>query len=97
MWIVSLAVSLGFWACSPHRGEWPAVEISPWLPLEEALNRWPELRRRVFRSSDAHYPQEVGRAWTELYLREPSFLELSLVLWGEGGRLVRPSPPYKEA
>lgn len=78
-------------------GEWPVVEISPWLPLEEALDLWPELRgRRVFRSSDAHYPQEVGRAWTELYLREPSFPELSLVLRGEGGRLVRPSPPYKE-
>lgn len=78
-------------------GEWPAVEISPWLSLKEAKERWPELEgRSIFRSSDAHYPEEIGRAWTEAYLREPSFSELSLAILGEGGRRVRPGPALKE-
>ncbi len=78
-------------------GDWPAVEISPWLCAKEAERRWPELRgRRIFRSSDAHYPEEIGRAWTELYLHEPSFSELSSAILGEGGRRVRPGPALKE-
>jgi len=78
-------------------GDWPAVEISPWTEEEEAKRRWPELRgRSIFRSSDAHYPEEIGRAWTELYLGEPSFYELSLAIRGEGGRRVRPGPAWKE-
>jgi PHP family Zn ribbon phosphoesterase len=78
-------------------GEWPAVEISPWAELSVVLELWPELRGRVIlRSSDAHYPEEIGRAWTDLYLREPSFSELLLAIRGEAGRRVRPSPPLKE-
>ncbi|MGB9757842.1 MAG: PHP-associated domain-containing protein [Candidatus Bipolaricaulaceae bacterium] len=78
-------------------GEWPAVEISPWAELSALWERWPELRGRViFRSSDAHYPEEIGRAWTELYLREPSFSELLWALEGKDGRRVRPGPPMKE-
>lgn len=78
-------------------GEWPAVEVSPWAELSTVLELWPELRGRVIlRSSDAHYPEEIGRAWTDLYLRESSFSELLLAIRGEGGRRVRPSPPLKE-
>ncbi len=79
-------------------GEWPAVEISPWMEEGEAVRRWPELGgRRVFRGSDAHYPWEVGRAWTDLYLRTPSFTDLLWAVQGKAGRLVRPSAPWKEA
>ncbi|MEN3010845.1 MAG: PHP-associated domain-containing protein [Candidatus Bipolaricaulaceae bacterium] len=78
-------------------GAWPAVEVSPWARLEEVLARWPELEgRRILRSSDAHYPEEIGRAWTELRLRRPSFGELARALAGWGGREVRPGPPWKE-
>lgn len=78
-------------------GDWPAVEVSPWAKLEEVLARWPEIRgRQVFRSSDAHVPEEIGRAWTELYLRRPSFPELERALAQRGDRLIRPSPQWKE-
>ncbi|MCS7239935.1 MAG: hypothetical protein NZ651_01615, partial [Candidatus Bipolaricaulota bacterium] len=78
-------------------GAWPAVEISPWTDAEEARKRWPELKKtKIFRSSDAHYPWEIGRAWTELYLKGPDFSELTSAVRGEGGRLVRPGPALKE-
>lgn len=79
-------------------GEWPsAVEIAPWTPVEDALAAWPALRGRVLlRSSDAHYPEEIGRAWTEFYLAAPTLEELRHALRGWGGRLVRPSPEAKE-
>lgn len=78
-------------------GAWPAVEISPWTDIEEAKKNWPELETtKIFRFSDAHYPWEIGRAWTEIYLAEPSFAELMRAIRGEGGRLVRPGPAYKE-
>ena len=78
-------------------GEWPAVEIAPWTEVEEAKKRWPELQgRHLFRSSDAHYPKEIGRAWTELYLRAPTFSELSRAILEGGGRIIRPGPPLKE-
>jgi PHP family Zn ribbon phosphoesterase len=78
-------------------GEWPAVEIAPWTDVEEAQRRWPELRdRHLFRSSDAHYPEEIGRAWTELYLPSPTFSELWRAIYQGGGRIIRPGPPLKE-
>lgn len=78
-------------------GEWPAVEISPWARLGETLSRWPELRdRRILRSSDAHYPEEIGRAWTELYAESPTFAELERAVAGRGGREIRPGPEWKE-
>lgn len=78
-------------------GDWPAVEISPWAKLAEVLARWPEVQgRKFFRSSDAHFPEEIGRAWTELYLRRPSFAELERALAGQGSRLIRPGPEWRE-
>ncbi|MCX7750668.1 MAG: histidinol-phosphatase [Candidatus Bipolaricaulota bacterium] len=78
-------------------GEWPAVEIAPWTPLSQALRAWPELEGRgILRGSDAHYPAEIGRAWTDLYLAEPTLDELRLALGGRGGRLLRPGPPIEE-
>lgn len=77
-------------------GAWPAVELSPWTELGEAERRWPELRGRgILRSSDAHYPEEIGRAWTELYLAQPSFSELAWAVRGAKGRRMRPSPPVR--
>lgn len=79
-------------------GEWPAVEIAAWTEVEEAQRRWPELLgRHLFRSSDAHYPGEIGRAWTELYLHAPTFSELWRAIFQGGGRIIRPGPPLKEA
>lgn len=77
-------------------GDWPAVEISPWLEEMEALTRWPELRGRgILRSSDAHYPEEIGRGWTELYAAAPNFSELVLAVHRRQGRRLRPGPAMK--
>ncbi len=79
-------------------GPWPqAVEIAPWTPLEAARARWPELRdRAILRGSDAHYPSEIGRAWTDFYLAEPTLEEVRAAVRGQGGRTLRPSPEAKE-
>lgn len=78
-------------------GEWPAVEIAPWTPVSAALHAWPALAGKVLlRGSDAHYPGEIGRAWTELFLAEPSLAELRRAFQGLGERRVRPGPEIKE-
>ncbi len=79
-------------------GEWPlAAEIAPWTAVEEARTAWPGLAGHpLLRGSDAHYPVEIGRAWTELYLASPTLDELRRGLRGEGGRAVRPGPELKE-
>ncbi len=83
-----LLAVLGFFPPGP----WSAVEIAPWTELAEAEETWPELRALVIlRSSDAHMPEEIGRAWTEIAVREICFEELVQAL-GDRTR-VRPSPP----
>lgn len=79
-------------------GEWPqAVEIAPWTPLQEALAAWPALQGHpIVRGSDAHYLEEIGRAWTEFYLAAPTFDELRAAFRGDGRRKVRPSQEAKE-
>jgi PHP family Zn ribbon phosphoesterase len=79
-------------------GEWPqAVEIAPWTPVEEALAAWPTLRGRpIVRGSDAHFPEEIGRAWTEYFIAAPTLAELQDAFRGRGGRKVRPSREVKE-
>lgn len=79
-------------------GDWPAaVEIAPWTPLRGVLAAWPALRGRpIVRSSDAHYPEEIGRAWSKLYLAAPTLEELQHAFHGRGGRRVQPSREAKE-
>jgi PHP family Zn ribbon phosphoesterase len=47
-----------------------------------------DLGYAVIRSSDAHLPGEVGTAYTELELEEPTYDELIMALRGESGRRV---------
>ncbi|MGC9529578.1 MAG: PHP-associated domain-containing protein [Candidatus Bipolaricaulaceae bacterium] len=79
-------------------GPWPqAVEISPWTRLSRARSQFPQLRGLpTFRSSDAHVPQDVGRAWTKLRLRAPTLDELVAALEGRGERAVCPGPAIEE-
>jgi PHP family Zn ribbon phosphoesterase len=79
-------------------GDWPrAVEIAPWTPLAEAYQAWPSLRGRpILRGSDAHYPQEIGRAWTDFRLEAPTLDEVRDALRGKDGRALRPSQGLKE-
>ncbi|MEW6216129.1 MAG: PHP-associated domain-containing protein [Candidatus Bipolaricaulota bacterium] len=79
-------------------GDWPvAVEIAPWTSLEDASRTWPELRgRSIVRNSDAHYPAEIGRAWTEFRLAAPTLDEIRDALQNKDGRTLRPSREAKE-
>ncbi len=79
-------------------GEWPpAVEIAPWTSLADAYRTWPELRQRaILRSSDAHYPEEIGRAWTEFYVSDLTLDEVRRALHGRDGRRIQPGPAVKE-
>ena len=79
-------------------GDWPlAVEIAPWTPLADAIAHWPELEKRpILRNSDAHYPEEIGRAWTEFRVVAPTLDELRDALCGVNGRALRPGPELKE-
>lgn len=65
------------------------LEISWAMTRPEARGRFPQIRGLpLLRSSDAHTPEEVGRAWSRLKVEEASFEELRLALKGQGGRLV---------
>jgi len=66
-----------------------ALEISWAMSRPEARERFPQIRGwPLVRGSDAHRPDEVGRASTRLRMAEPGFEELRLALRGEGGRGV---------
>ncbi|HAZ26996.1 TPA: histidinol-phosphatase [Candidatus Acetothermia bacterium] len=80
-------------------GDWPwAVEIAPWTSLSDAYAAWPSLRGRpILRGSDALYPEEIGRAWTDLRLAAPTLDELRAAFSGKDGRAIQPGPELKEA
>jgi len=79
-------------------GNWPEVaELSPWTTVEEAVERWPALGGLpLLRASDAHFPHEIGRAWSELRVTAPTVAELRAAAQGTGDRSMRPGPPCKE-
>lgn len=69
-----------------------AIEISSHADLENLSADYPVLRERsVIRSSDSHFPDAVGKRFTELLLKERSFSEIRMALHGERGRKVMPA------
>ena len=78
-----------------HLGLWPqgldldAAEVSARCRLEEFLTQHPDLAGRpVVRSSDAHFLEDLGRAWTEFRLYRPLVSEIGLALGGRRGRRI---------
>ena len=65
------------------------VEISYRIPLETACDSIPGIKDfPCVTSSDAHCPDDIGRAWTSFLLAAPTVEEIRLVLKGEKGRKV---------
>ncbi len=65
------------------------LEVSWRLSRPEARERFPEIRGwPLLRASDAHQPEDIGKAWTWLAMAKANFEELRLALAGEGGRRV---------
>jgi PHP family Zn ribbon phosphoesterase len=85
----SLISQLGF---IPPDLELDAVEVSPLLTFDQARAAFGPLSRLpLLRFSDAHRPEEIGRAVMEFLLAEPSLEEIRKALAGRDGREVRPA------
>lgn len=66
-----------------------ALEVSPLTSIAQArAGADPASRLPMVRFSDAHRPEEIGRASTEFLLAAPTVGELSLALHKKGGRKV---------
>ncbi|MFH1138697.1 MAG: PHP-associated domain-containing protein [Pseudomonadota bacterium] len=74
-----------------------ALEVSPGCDLAGLFSRRPELRDwPIIRSSDAHHPAELGRAWTDFRLDNPSLSEIALALKGREGRFLVGQTPGRD-
>ncbi len=71
----------------PENLEVDAVEISYRMSLKTAREELPGIGDiPVVRSSDAHYPGDIGRAWTVFLMEAPNVEEIRFSLQGKGGR-----------
>lgn len=67
-----------------------AVEISRRSSVKEILEQHPELQgRTLLRNSDAHFIEDIGRAFSIYRMENRSFEEFRMALRGEQGREVR--------
>jgi PHP family Zn ribbon phosphoesterase len=78
----SLISQLGF---IPDNLELDALEISPAITPQEARKRYSE-KYPITCSSDAHYPDDVGKAFTSFLLEEATLAEVKKALKNEDGR-----------
>jgi predicted metal-dependent phosphoesterase TrpH len=78
----SIIGQLGF---VPDNLELDALEISPAITREEAMKRY-SVNYPITRSSDAHYPDDIGKAFTSFLLKDGTFAEVKKALKNEEGR-----------
>ena len=64
-----------------------ALEISPRVPMEEAMKIY-AYGYPLTCSSDAHYPDDIGKGQTTFLLEEASLAEIKKALKNEQGRMV---------
>ena len=62
-----------------------ALEISPAMTIEEAKQKFP-YNYPITCSSDAHYPDDIGKSYTSFLLQEGTVTEIKKALKNEGGR-----------
>jgi len=78
----SLISQLGF---IPPDLDLDAVEISWRMDTQEAMERFhPDVS--ITRSSDAHFPEEIGRATTTFLIEQATTKEIKKALFGQEGR-----------
>jgi 3',5'-nucleoside bisphosphate phosphatase len=66
-----------------------ALEVSANMGINQARQRYPELRSFSFiTSSDAHFLSDIGKTCTRMYLESPSFHEIRLALHKQEGRYI---------
>ena len=82
----SVISQLGF---IPAELAFDALEVSPRLTIAEArAAQVGDARFPLVSFSDAHRPEEIGRAATDFLLAEPSLAEIGKALTGADGRRV---------
>jgi PHP family Zn ribbon phosphoesterase len=82
----SIIAQLGF---IPEDLPLDALEISPKMSIEQARSLFPDVNRfPLVKSSDAHYPTDIGRQRTKFLIEEPTIEELKLALSNSQGRKV---------
>jgi hypothetical protein len=78
----SIIAQLGF---IPDNLELDALEISPAITLQEARKRYSD-NYPITCSSDAHYPDDIGKAFTSFLLKDSTLAEIKKALKKEDGR-----------
>jgi len=82
----SIITQLGF---IPADLDLDAVEISPRMTVPEARSAYGAgVPLSMVRFSDAHRPEDIGRATTEFLLEAPVIEEVRMALRGRNGRMV---------
>ena len=82
----SIIAQLGF---IPDDLPLDALEISPNMSKKQARLLFPDVNRfPLIKSSDAHYPNDIGRQRTQFLIQEPTMDELKLALLNSRGRKV---------
>jgi 3',5'-nucleoside bisphosphate phosphatase len=65
------------------------VEISWRILPSEAIKQIPDIKRFPFIiSSDAHFPEDIGKVSTNFFIAEPTIEEIRLALTGKNDRLI---------
>ncbi len=84
----SIISQLGF---IPENLELDAMEISPHITFEEANKRFKNIYP-ITCSSDAHYPDDIGKGFTTFLLEDVSVAEMKMALENKDGRkLIHPN------
>ncbi len=78
----SIIGHLGF---VPENMELDALEISPRITFEEAKKRF-ACNYPITSSSDAHYPDDIGKSFTTFLLKKATVAEIKKALEGKEGR-----------
>jgi len=78
----SIIGQLGF---IPDKLELDALEISPSITIEEAKKKYP-YNYPITSSSDAHYPDDIGKSFTSFLLQDGTVTEIKKALKNEDGR-----------
>jgi PHP family Zn ribbon phosphoesterase len=80
----SIIGQLGF---IPENLELDAMEISPRVTFEEAIKAYP-YNYPITCSSDAHYPDDIGKTYTTFLLEDKTIAEMKKALKNEDGRRI---------
>jgi len=82
----SVLSQLGFIDESSH---FDALEISKRMGMREGRIRYAELARYPFvTSSDAHFLKDIGTSTTPILLKEATFEEIRMAVFGQNGRQI---------